>query len=127
MLLLTNFLRWFSEFTKEMTDGMTGLFVGIGSALIGAHFAQPKNFKESIMYLITGFCCSIFLGGWAIEFWELKPKGASAVSFLIGISGVYIVRGVIVFASNFSKNPKVAIRDVINLWRGKEDANDSEQ
>lgn len=114
----------FNEANKEMIDSILSMLAWVGGAIVGMHFAQPDNFKEGVIYFITALCCAIFLGGWAIEYWELGSRASSAVGFLVAIAGVYIVRGVVVFATKFSKNPLGAIKELLNFYKeNKKDGN----
>lgn len=95
---------------------LTLLFGFIGACL-GISYMPPMSRKEQLFALLAGLACSALgpalLGWWLTR--ELPVPVASAIGFILGILGMFIVPGVIVFGQSFKKNPFF----VIDWLRGR--------
>lgn len=93
------------------------LIFGFIGACLGISYMPPMSRKEQLFALLAGLSCSALapalLGWWLAR--DVPVPVASAIGFVFGILGMFLVPGVIIFGQSFRSNPFF----VIDWLRGR--------
>lgn len=93
------------------------LLFGFVGACLGISYMPPMTKREQIFALLSGLACSALgpaLLGWWLDR-AIPVPVSSGIGFLLGILGMFIIPGVIIFGQSFRSNPFF----VIDWLRGR--------
>lgn len=77
---------------------------GLGS-FIAAAFSRDQGPWEMGLSVLCGTACAYYLGPYVSEVAGLAGNGQSALGFVTGLTGMFVVRGLMNAAREFQRDP----------------------
>lgn len=81
------------------------LMPGALGSFIAAAFFRERGLLEMALSVVCGTACAYYLGPYAAELLELSSNGKSALGFVTGLTGMFLVGGLINIAKEFQRDP----------------------
>lgn len=81
------------------------LMSGALGSFIAAAFFREKGPIEMALAVACGMTCAYFIGPYAAEVLNLSSAGQSALGFVTGLTGMFLVGGLINAARVFQRDP----------------------
>jgi hypothetical protein len=112
---------------KFSWEGIQLMWVVLGfiGAALGISRMPPMTKRDLFFSLFSGVVCAAFAPQWTAHFYR-QSFGAdipvfmnNTVAFVLGIGGMFIVPGLIVFWQGFSKDPWGAVMKIVDVVRGR--------
>lgn len=78
---------------------------GIVGAVIGAALRREDGVITMLLSVICGIACAAYVAPWVSDFFTMGESGLAFAGFGFGVTGMYVISGLMRVGSDLSKDP----------------------
>jgi hypothetical protein len=83
---------------------------GLAGGVVSLSYVKPLSKWQAFLAVFTGAVCSAYLTPLVVDYFHFSPTAEHGAAFLVGLTAMNIIPGIIKLSDRFKSNPEEFIK-----------------